>query len=201
MMSTQPDVFAFDQEIRRLTGDAKGFPFLCNGSPFNCDIFLVGINPATETPFWDCWSLENGCNKVEWLKLREKMYGRPGPTRRRIQCIFSGASPARVLETNIFHRASKRESHLSKADRRPVVFDFLLKALQPRVIFVYGRSAIKHLEERTKTSLKHGEFIRTRCGDVESHVIAGYHLSYYQWSDSKATELGRRLCERRASLK
>ena len=43
-------------------------PFVCDGSPLDCRVFLVGINPATEMSgnFWDFWDDDSGFNKEKW---------------------------------------------------------------------------------------------------------------------------------------
>jgi hypothetical protein len=57
-----------DREIRQLTSEnALSRPFLCTGSPIGCDVAKVGINPATDTPFWPNWNVRLGCDKQGWL--------------------------------------------------------------------------------------------------------------------------------------
>jgi hypothetical protein len=49
--------------------DSSLRPFVCDGFPMECKIFIVGINPATkmETSFGDYYG-ETGFNKSKWLK-------------------------------------------------------------------------------------------------------------------------------------
>ena len=44
-------------------------PFVCDGNPLECNIFIVGINPATEmeVKFEEFWNKE-GFNKQKWLE-------------------------------------------------------------------------------------------------------------------------------------
>ena len=57
----------FDKRLREMTPkDAR--PFLCEGSPLDCEVFLVGLNPRTTTPFWLYWDVSYGCKKQEWRK-------------------------------------------------------------------------------------------------------------------------------------
>lgn len=188
----------FDKAIRELTGEhIEARPFLCEGSPFGCEIFLVGINPGTPTPFWPRWRLPYGCYKQEWLSdyLR-----RPGqkPTRKNIERIISAAAPVRCLDTNVFCRFSPDEASLPPADRDTRVFDYLLQVLTPKVLFVHGESGIKHIEWLAgNRSLPAGEFTRVSLLGIPVDVITGQHLSYprARWS-SCAERLGRALRER-----
>jgi hypothetical protein len=192
-----PELGAFDRKLRAASASA-GRPFLCEGSPFGCEIFLVGINPGTDTPFWPFWSVANGCDKPSWLKTYLDRHGRLGPTRERIERLFKAARPTRVLETNIFHRASKREAALPRTHQTTTVFDFLLKTLHPRVMFVHGGSAIKHLERLTNCSLPLSEFTTVQYQGYKFDVIAGHHLAY-QWSYLAVNQLGYALKERCAT--
>ncbi len=192
-MPAQPDIAALDRELRALAGEGR--PFLCQGSPFGCTVFLVGINPATDTPFWPYWSLDRGCDKDGWLQAYRDKHGRLRPTRERIERLCNAMSPTRALEANVFHLPSDREADLTEDRRSTVVFDYLLRALQPRVMFVHGRSAIEHLERLTHNTFKRGEFTPAQYLGLRFDVIAGHHLSY-QWSYAAVEQLGLRLRER-----
>jgi hypothetical protein len=42
------DLKEFDRQLRGLLGDEQGLrPFVCQGSPLECQVFIVGLNPAT----------------------------------------------------------------------------------------------------------------------------------------------------------
>lgn len=51
-------------------------PFVCDGSPLDCRVFIVGFNPATdsEVDFWTFWSSDRGFNKALWYQnyLKER---------------------------------------------------------------------------------------------------------------------------------
>jgi hypothetical protein len=103
--------------------------------------------------------------------------------------------PVRALETNVFHRRSWREADLAKEDRTTEVFDFLLTRLVPRVVFVHGRSAVKHLQRLTGAQIECGVFNPVRYQGVAFDLYAGHHLSYH-WSYAKVQQLGRELRSR-----
>lgn len=119
--------------------------FVCDGSPLTCDIFIVGVNAATDTPFWPYWDDATGFNKLAWerayLEARQAR-GKTGPsnTRRRIDLIVGTAAPVRCLETNAFATASPSLAKLDRDARVSATFDFLARAIQrlvptPRTIF------------------------------------------------------------------
>lgn len=92
-----------------------GRPLICEGSPLNCTIFIVGFNPATmmENDLWAYWSDGYGFRKSEWFKqykeerlCKKKASGRPRATvsakRRNIDWIIEGGNGSHFLETNIY---------------------------------------------------------------------------------------------------
>ncbi len=103
---------AFDVKLREIAGDAVR-PFLCTGSPLECEVFLVGINPATDIPLWAYWSNETGCDKKGWLEAYVRKHGGFRPTRKRIESVLNGLSPVKPLETNILQHRSRREAELT----------------------------------------------------------------------------------------
>lgn len=175
--------------------DVAWRPFLCRGSPLTCDIFLVGINPGTDTPLWPYWSLERGCDKDAWLDAYVAKHGRLEPTRARIERICEVAGRDRVLETNVFHIPTAWETDLAKVDRSTTVFDFLVETLRPRVLFVHGGAAVGVCEERFGMKLPRGVFVSVVHKGVRFDVISGHHLAY-QWSFRAVEELGRKLLAR-----
>ena len=121
-------------------------PFVCEGSPLECDAFLVGINPATRMPvdFWEFWSDSYGFDKRAWFERyrveQETRPPKPGrtrrykvsPTRRIIEEIVHGASPVKCLETDIFAKAAKQASDLEERCRITAPFDYLLRQVAPK---------------------------------------------------------------------
>jgi len=188
----------FDKAIRELTGEhIEARPFLCEGSPFGCEVFLVGINPGTPTPFWPYWRLPYGCYKQEWL--RDYM-SRPGnkPTRNNTERIIRAAAPVRCLDTNVYCRYSPREASLPAEHEDTRVFDYLLRTLTPKVLFVHGESAIEHVRQLAgNMPLPHGQFTRVNLFGMPVDVITGPHLSYpsARWPE-RVDALGRALRER-----
>ncbi|MBM5574928.1 hypothetical protein [Deefgea sp. CFH1-16] len=196
MLNAPSDLLQFDQELRELIGvkhDAR--PFLCEGLPFGCPIFLVGINPGKNSEFWPHWNAIKGCNKRGWMEDYCAKHGRLSPTRARIERLFKAMGTLRCLETNIFPFASPRESDLDASLRNTRVFDFLLKSIRPQVMFVHGATAIEHLVKLTGSNLPKGQFTTVTYLGNTFEIFAGNHLSY-QWSYAEVDDLGRILADR-----
>jgi hypothetical protein len=91
-----------------------------------------------------------------------------------------------------FHHRSHREADLPVERRTTEVFDFLVKSLQPRVVFVHGRSAAMYLQDLAGTLIGRGAFAAVHHQGITFDVLAGHHLSY-QWSYAAVEQLGRDL--------
>ncbi|WP_099865913.1 hypothetical protein [Pararhizobium haloflavum] len=133
-------------------------PFVCEGSPLDCKIFLVGFNPATElaNDFWHFWRPGYGFDKQEWLRsyAATRSVPKPGktrrlaisPTRLRIESFVEGASPVRILETNIFSADSADMQTLHPSRREIAPFHFLLETIMPEVVVAHGKTATAAVE-------------------------------------------------------
>ncbi|WP_292188996.1 hypothetical protein [Mesorhizobium sp.] len=136
-------------------------PFVCEGSPLTCEVFLVGFNPATEmrTDFWEFWRPGYGYDKVAWfqryLEERAAKPLKPGKTRRQrisatrrnIECFVEGAAGAQVLETNIYAKASDDMKSLDLASREIAPFRFLLETVRPKAMVVHGKPAVEAIRK------------------------------------------------------
>jgi hypothetical protein len=148
----------FELKLAELIGRPTELrPFVCEGSPLACDVFLVGFNPATtmQADFWQFWREGYGYDKVAWfqryLDERAAKPLKPGRTRRQkisatrrnIENFVEGAAGVRVLETNIHAAASGDMKSLDPASRRMAPFNFLLDVIRPKVIVVHGKPAVE----------------------------------------------------------
>lgn len=190
----------FECQIRSRMGNARGWPFLCNGSPFDCEIFLVGINPATDVSIWPHWSIETGVDREAWLEAYRNGRSKLTPTRIRIELLIKAITDTaigkpRVLETNIFHQYSQRLRDLRKDQRTTDVFDFLIETLRPKIVFVHGRPAIRHIERLVSAQLIRGAFTTVTFNHATFDVCAHHHLTY-QCSYEKIDGVGKALRER-----
>lgn len=189
---------AFDRDIRTLTMESPtSRPFLCQGSPFGCDIAEVGINPGTDTPFWHFWDDRGQFDKLRWLEeYRRRKGGQRTPTRDRIELFNAAVRPFRVIELNLFHEYSPREAALPKEHRTTELFDFLLAALKPRLLFVHGSKPRQHLERKFGVTLPNDTFTQIRDGDVSFTIFtASKHLAFVKGGDDYVREAARRIKE------
>jgi hypothetical protein len=181
---------------------------VCEGSPLECKIFIVGFNPATELKlfFWHFWQPDYGFQKKEWLEVyKQERRSKPlspsktrrneiSNTRRVIEWITAEAMPVKCLETNIYSKPTEQARDLREQERVTKPFDFLLRTIHPQVIFLHGEEAVKHIQVILKAQFKSGSLqsIKVEWGKV--HVMAVPHLSR-GWSKKRAREIGQVLRE------
>jgi hypothetical protein len=132
-------------------------PFVCEGSPSACDVFLVGCKPATtmRRDFWEFWRRGYGYDKVAWVQgirrssrsqsaeARRMRRQKVSATRRNVECFVEGAAGVRVLETNVHARASRDMRSLDPASREVAPFRFLLDTVMPKVVVVNCKPALE----------------------------------------------------------
>lgn len=192
-------LLAFENQLESLIGRPTDLrPFVCNGSPLECGVFIVGFNPATEMSgdFWDHWRSGCGFDKAAWFKAyQEERRLRPlkpgkkrraaiSNTRRVIEWIIEAASPVRCLETNIYAAATAQATDLTGDQRRADPFVFLLTAIRPRIVVAHGKDA--------------EIAVRDTCVDDTTVVIAESHFSR-GWSQHRARALGAKIGDLHAS--
>jgi hypothetical protein len=189
----------FDAKLREATSmDEHVRPFVCEGSPLDSQIFIVGFNPATEVEFWRFWSALNGFDKQEWLKEYRQQRAaagkdRPSNTRRAIEWIVEAARPVRCLETNLHCISSRKEKDLAPQWRSTAIFDFLLETIRPPVILVHGKKARTHLQGLLRCcEIELWKARSVSWGSRKIIVYAGPHLSR-GWSEYRAREVGTEL--------
>ena len=139
-------------------------PFVCDGSPYNTNVFIVGFNPASPSSrdFWSFWDDENGFNKQRWLECylldRASQSGNerhskrsPVSNTRRVLGWLEEAEPSlTVLETNIYSFPTRTASELSVDHRVTKAFEYLLEELSPPLIVTHGKKAFELLDTKMK---------------------------------------------------
>lgn len=149
-------------------------PFVCDGSPFECEVFIVGLNPATEMSIdpWKYWSDDYGFQKCRWFreyaetyhehqrKAGKKRITLMSPSRERIECVVRGACPVKCLETNIYAKPSKNKDELKlflkklscdDQKRLTAPFETLLKQVKPKLVVIHGTDAQQHFRQQNQT--------------------------------------------------
>jgi len=160
-------------------------PFVCDGSPYECKAFIVGINPASKNiAFWEFWDNEKGFCKKRWYERYLAERGqRVSATRQRINKIVGAAGDVKILETNLFGLPTASAKELHKKDRRTDVLDFLLESFRPNVILLHGAV----VRERFGLPLMPC-FEEKRIEGRLVKIAAVKHLRYVSYDD--ATKLG-----------
>lgn len=163
----------FDEHIRRLTGEhPESRPFICDGSPFDCEVAEIGINPGTPTPFWPHWSASRGLfDKQAWLNDYLDRHGKFGPTRRNIDLFSQALHPLRCLELNVYDRFASRSAQLAPNLRTTHVLDYLLEALRPRLVLVHGDPPAEHLSRLFGVTLVKERFVPVAYRGVRLEVF------------------------------
>jgi hypothetical protein len=183
---------SIEQALRHLLKpEHASRPLLCDGSPIGCEVAIVGINPGTDIQLWPYWSTVSGCNKDAWLTT---FWQNPAnvrkSTRRRIEDLIEGLKPLRCLELNIYPYVSRKEAELAKELQDISVFDFLLRTIKPKLLFVFGNTPIKELQTLLNASaLPKGDFTPCTYKGAQFEVYAETHLSR-GWSKDRVRSLG-----------
>ncbi|TDF66048.1 hypothetical protein [Cupriavidus sp. L7L] len=181
----------FENDLKAVIGHPTTLrPFVCNGSPLDCTVFLVGLNPATKLKagFWDFWVPGVGFDREAWFKtyVDERVAAGPNPgktrvtkasrTRRLINHMIEGAGSVKVLETNIYSTEKASLSDLHPNEKETAPFDFLLGRIKPRLLVAFGIDAHRHLAKQK----------------LDAKVLEIPHFADREagWSNDKAFKLG-----------
>lgn len=182
---------SFENELADFIGKPTDLrPFVCGGSPLECQVFIAGFNPATtmDADFWQFWQSGIGFAKAAWFdaykedrRLRPLKPGRKrrnpiSNTRRVIEWIIAEALPVPCLETNIYSAPTDRAIDLMAKQRITAPFDFLLATIKPRIIVAHGADAVNHIQGMS----------------LSATIIAVEHFSR-GWSQESARALGQRV--------
>ena len=181
----------------------KARPFICDGNPLDCKVFIVGINAATEMEkdFWHFWSNKSGFNKKEWLnsyvaerslkplKANRTRRNRLSNTRQRIEWIVDSIRPIGILETNLFAKATPTADELKNEDRKSPIFEFLVETIKPEVVFIHGKEVKEYFENLFNVKLEKEKLNNVDLFGINTNVIPMNHLSR-GWSKQKSIEIG-----------
>jgi hypothetical protein len=190
----------FRERLQRLSFSDAERPFVCDGDPYQCTAFLVGYNPASLVPFWPFWSDATGFDKSMWFDcyrayrmaepLKEGRTRRQpiSSTRQRIEWIIEAAKPVRVLETNLYPRATKKASDLAAEDRQAEALTFMLREIGPRVLLLHGKKVVEAFQARYRQPLT--DTFTSMFIEGQRMIVGGVRHLSRGVSRSRATELG-----------
>ncbi len=148
------DIGKFEADLRDLMGSPfHDRPFMCDGSPLDCQVFIAGINAASSMTedFWEFWLPGYGFDKAAWYSAYQATRAKPSRTRTVMKIVMDEAvganSDVRFLETNIYSFPTARENMLRSQQKSTKIFDFLLETIKPQVMLVHGAKPNKYLRE------------------------------------------------------
>lgn len=147
MELSQDNLRNFENGFANVIGRPSALrPFVCDGSPLRCTLFIVGYNPATpmEGDWWHYWDADYGFRKADWFRDYLEQRGEPSKTRKKIEEIVKALPGVDILEANIDARPSAKKKDYPKAVTEP--FDYLLAACKPKAIIAHGTDAVAHLQ-------------------------------------------------------
>lgn len=174
-------------DLKALKLSEKDRPFVCDGNPLDCEVFIVGFNPATEMEnkfedFYKNGSFDRKAFKKIYKDERTKQRTAAGKdvnkvskTRKGIETITSQLeeSGIKVLETNLYFKPTAKAKELKKEDRKIGQFLSLLTQFKgtnnPKVVFVHGGKTLKDFVKALKID---GDFT------VETEVIGKYRVEF-----------------------
>lgn len=175
---------AFEEELEALVGRPTDLrPFVCDGSPLECTVFIVGFNATTNLDFWEFWERSVGYSKARWEKAYRQERASRGKrqlsnTRTMLSWILENLPGVRMLETNLYSKASHRAEDLSECERDTSVFQFLLRTIGPKVVLAHG--------DDTQQAV-----IPLLGSDFTGTLLTTKHLRF--WSRTRATDLAEQI--------
>lgn len=178
----------YQQLVTKVGSDEKLRPFVCRGNPLECEIIVIGINPATQMKeeFWHYFNKHEGFEFSKWegdyINERKSIGKRSifSPTRCRLNYLSNKLPEYKILETNVFCFPTEKAAYLTNQDKTTLVLDFLLKSVEPRIILVHGKEAREHLSQIVGQNIeryKDRELLTLRYNQsFEVSIIAINHL-------------------------
>lgn len=143
----------FSEQLRAIVPEGEGLrPLLCEGNPLACEVAIIGINPATTTPFWPYWNDQSGMKRAAWIEAYKVQHGGFKRSRAALE-RFIPKIAGNVVEINAFATQSKRLADLQKQHKTSTLLDFLLGTIRPKVVVYAGAAAFK-TASRTSQSLR-----------------------------------------------
>jgi hypothetical protein len=171
-------------------------PFVCDGSPLECRLFIVGINSARDSkkPFWSYWCESYGFKKAELIRDLEQLSGGLTRTRKNIEKIADAAGRKITLDTNLYLPPTARAAQLRREDRISDVFEFLLRKIRPQVVFAHGNPAVKFFRKRCPSLVE--DWVTPQAvtfDDLQFKLLCSRHLCLV--GDQYAKNIGRTLAK------
>jgi hypothetical protein len=172
-------------------------PFVCDGSPLQTQMFVVGLNPATalRQNFWCFWDDSRGFDREKFDREYREVRAMKTGNRPRIEAISRAFPRGLCLETNIYSSPTKTAPMLRRDQKRTEAFEFLFRTIQPKALYIHGAPVVQFF---TCVNAEIGGFdddtpIRTRLWDHAIVVMLRRRRALYTASCEAAHEFGRAL--------
>lgn len=140
---------SFDDKLASIIGKPSSQrPFVCNGQPASCRVWVVGYNAATTGgDWWNYWAAETGFDYTAWRQSydAERAARGKGPSATRLRIDRLAVAVPALLETNIYAEPSTNMANMPIATTK--AFDLLISKFQPEIIVAHGVPAAKYLAD------------------------------------------------------
>lgn len=137
----------FADQLRKLAKPGEQLrPFVCDGSPLDCSVFIVGSNRAARlaSEFWTYWDDGRGLDKARFLSeygdyRRSRGKDEIAHWRHALEVLVKSCAPLRCLETNVFGvEANTRDEVLAAPTQGVNILPYLVETIKPRWIIAHG---------------------------------------------------------------
>jgi uracil-DNA glycosylase len=187
-----------ERELERELPSPYSRPFVCAGSPLECRIFIVGVNPAREVEklFWNFWSDSRGFKKAEFIRELKQLPGGLTKTRKNIERVADAAGQAVTLDTNIYLQPTPTAGELPKEHMKTDVIEYLLKTIRPKVVLAHGRKAGEFFRKRCRDFVDDGETPQKVTWDAwqwQFLLLCSPHLGFRKLTDQAAAKEAERI--------
>jgi len=153
MEGSKPTMSQFSEALMKaIPRPCRGRPFVCEGSPEQCLVVVIGENPATElnVDWWEYWDESRGFLFDEWTAVYQQLRKRSGkaavsPTRLRLNRLRDHG--VKCLETNVFF--NEKLGGPGRGTPNKDMLDLALSSLPAlQFLIAHGRAAHKYLQEK-----------------------------------------------------
>jgi hypothetical protein len=198
MSENSEELRQFRTALEQIMPGTATRPFLCTGSPLACKVFIVGFNPATslDGPFWRYWSDDSGYDKASMMRdyLIKRNLSEPIGVRARIERIVAQLQAGICLETNICSTPTKKAAQLVRDNRKTEIFEFLLRKIKPKLVYVHSNEPIKFFQKFTDKDFCSGIPQLVQWQEQE-FLLLGTSGPLFRMGFPQATALGNKLAE------
>lgn len=185
---------------QKMHNNESNRPFICDGNPLTCTVWLVGINPATpmKDNFFDFFN-KDGFDYGKWenaykQERREMQKSEFSKTRIISNLIVKELKQKEItiLETNVYATPTSRAAELKQEEKDSQIFTFLLDNAEVEYILVHGNEAIEEMNtvlgKEIHQKIVKGTTIHVVYKGKKIIIKAMNHLSY-QLSHENAKKL------------